>query len=89
MLKDIVGDEVAGAGKVEFAVMVMGGAASLKSKEEEVEPELVAGIGGGKEVLGTEEFWSDLRGFLVQRLKDEKEGERVWAVFKDSVKGDK
>jgi hypothetical protein len=36
----------------------------------------------GKEVVGGEEFWSDLRGFVVQRLRDEKEGERLVDVFR-------
>jgi len=45
--------------------------------------------GEGRSVLATEEFWVDLKGFLVQRLKDESEGERIWAVFKDAVKNGK
>lgn len=43
-----------------------------------------AGI-SGKDVLATDEFWADLQAFLVQRLKDEKEGERVWKAFRGSV----
>jgi len=36
----------------------------------------------GKAVLGTEEFWEDLKGFLVQRLRDDEEGRRVAGVFR-------
>jgi hypothetical protein len=43
----------------------------------------------GKEVLATEEFWSDLKGFLTQRLKDEAEGERVLGVFRKAHEGQK
>ena len=39
----------------------------------------------GKEVLETEQFWSDLKGFLVQRIKDEKEGERLAGVFRKAA----
>lgn len=66
--------------------MVMGGAAVMKKGVEEKEVDIgEVGVGHGKEVLGTEEFWGDLRGFLVQRLKDEKEGERVAGVFRRAL----
>ncbi|KAF2747705.1 hypothetical protein M011DRAFT_442763 [Sporormia fimetaria CBS 119925] len=48
-----------------------------------------AGVGGpvavgpsGKEVVASEAFWEDLRGFVVQRIKDEEEGNRLTDVFK-------
>ncbi|PVH80963.1 hypothetical protein DL98DRAFT_515091 [Cadophora sp. DSE1049] len=86
VLKDLVGEEDT---KVEFGVMIIGGAAALKKSEsEEVEPK-VAHMGEGKEVLKSEEFWADLKGFLTQRLKDEVEGERVWGVFKKAVESGK
>jgi hypothetical protein len=81
-LKDVVGEEYEGV-KVELGVMVIGGAAGVK-REEEVEP-VVAATGYGEEVLKTKEFWGDLRTFLVQRLKDEAEGERGWGVFRKAV----
>ena len=73
--------------------MVIGGAAAIVKKEEVVDMEdkmNVDGngdgvIGHGPEVLKTEEFWSDLRGYLVQRLKDEQEGDRLVKVFKAAV----
>ncbi|TVY41838.1 hypothetical protein LOCC1_G007287 [Lachnellula occidentalis] len=81
VLKDVVEE---GQGKVEFSVMVIGGAAAIKKGVEETEP-IEGAMGNGDEVLKTDEFWSDLKGFLIQRLKDENEGERVWGVFKDAV----
>ncbi|KAL9107435.1 MAG: hypothetical protein Q9227_007632, partial [Pyrenula ochraceoflavens] len=39
----------------------------------------------GMEVLRSEEFWSDLKGFLVQRLKDEGEAGRVVGVFRGAL----
>ncbi|PNS15520.1 FACT complex subunit spt16 [Sphaceloma murrayae] len=44
---------------------------------------------GGKRVeeeLKGEAFWGDLRDFLVQRLKDEKEGERLAGMFRGAVR---
>lgn len=43
----------------------------------------------GKEVVATEEFWEDLRGFVVQRIRDEKEGERLVGVFKSAWEKDR
>jgi hypothetical protein len=83
-LKDVLGEGKEG-GKVEFSLMVIGGAGPAK-KEEEIEPVVV---GNGREVLRTEEFWGDLKEFLVARLKDEAEGERIWGVFKKAVDADK
>lgn len=83
-LKDVVGEEE-GVKRVEMGIMVIGGA-NLGKKEEEVEPVVV---GNGKEVLRTEEFWGDLKGFLVARLKDEAEGERIWGVFRNAVDAEK
>ncbi|KAE8440850.1 hypothetical protein EG329_006393 [Mollisiaceae sp. DMI_Dod_QoI] len=86
VLKDLVGEDE-GKGKVEFGIMIIGGAAALKRADEEVEPKVIGEgvIGGGSEVLKTEEFWGDLKGFLVQRLKDEEVGERVYGVFRRAL----
>ncbi|KUJ09068.1 uncharacterized protein LY89DRAFT_598710 [Mollisia scopiformis] len=86
ILKDLLGDGDVGT-KMEFGIMVMGGVAVLKKADEEVEPKVVGEgvIGAGAEVLKTEEFWGDLKGFLVQRLKDESEGERVVGVFRKAL----
>lgn len=62
---------------MELGVMVVGG-----EKKEGVAQ--AQGVSGG-DVLAMEEFWDDLKGFLVQRLRDEGEGERVWRVFRRSL----
>ena len=36
------------------------------------------------EILKTEEFWADLKGFLVQRLRDQGEGEKLAQVFREA-----
>lgn len=86
ILKDLLGDAGDEVQKIEFSVMIIGGAAAMKGKEEEVEPKVVApGAISGKDVLATEEFWEDLGGFLTQRLKDEAEAERVVKLFRKAI----
>ncbi|KAJ4395239.1 hypothetical protein N0V91_010989 [Didymella pomorum] len=43
----------------------------------------------GKEVVATEEFWGDLKNFVLQRIKDEQEGERLVGVFKKAWESDR
>lgn len=84
VVRELVGAEDA---EVEFAIMVMGGAASVVRREKEEKDERLpsTAVGAsGKEVLQTEQFWADLRGFLTQRLKDEAEGERMAGLFREA-----
>jgi len=83
VLKDLVAEDDAG---VEFSVMIIGGAASVK-KEDGGTTAPVAQGPSGEEVLRTEEFWLDLKGFLTQRLKDEQEGEQLLEVFRKAWEG--
>ena len=78
MLKDLVGEEET---KVEFSVMVLGGAAAVKRADEEVIPPVATAV-SGSEVLGSDAFWGELRGFLVQKSRNEGQAERAFAVFK-------
>ncbi|KAK5706762.1 hypothetical protein LTR97_001753 [Elasticomyces elasticus] len=39
---------------------------------------------GVEDVLKSEEFWADLKGFLTQRLRDESEGAKLVEVFKSA-----
>jgi hypothetical protein len=78
VLKDVVGEDET---KVEFSIMVLGGAASVKKGDEEVIPPVAQGV-SGVEALASEEFWGDLKGFLVQRLRNEGEGDKVFGVFR-------
>lgn len=76
VLKDLVGK---GDASIEFSVMIIGGAVSVK---EESDTAPVAQGPSGAELLRTEEFWEDLKAFLIQRLKDQGEGERVHETFR-------
>ena len=71
--------DVLGKGEVptemEFGVMIMGGAVGGKEVE------------GGDDVLDSEEFWNDLKGFLGQRMGDEGKAEELVGVFRGSYKG--
>ncbi|KAF2203716.1 hypothetical protein GQ43DRAFT_478819 [Delitschia confertaspora ATCC 74209] len=51
---------------------------------ENVNVELAAQDLSGKEVIASQEFWDDLKGFIVQRIRDVKEGERLVGVFKNA-----
>ncbi|KAH7027855.1 cell-cycle control medial ring component-domain-containing protein [Microdochium trichocladiopsis] len=91
ILKDVLGAEAAAsATKVEFGIMVMGGAATLAAAEAAKN----AGAGGGdvaqgpsgEEVLETAEFWDDLRGFLLQRIRDEKAAGELADTFQAAWK---
>ena len=43
-----------------------------------------SGVETAKDVLKTEEFWSDLKGFLAQRLKSQDEGEALMGLFREA-----
>lgn len=79
ILKDLAGDDEA---TVEFAVMVIGGAAAVQQPPADGEAGVgVAGEATGAAALETEAFWTDLKGFLMQRLKDEAEAEKLAASW--------
>lgn len=95
-VKDVVGDGMEeGKEGVEFSVMVMGGlpgAGGEGKKETEgsnvdaqmedapVAAEGLSGIG----VLRSEEFWEDLQGFLMQRVRNQRVAEGTLGMFKDA-----
>lgn len=58
-------------------------AAAREAAQKEADANSTAGI------LKTEEFWADLQGFLSQRLRDEQEGKRLAAVFREAAAGKK
>lgn len=82
VLKDLVGD---GEGSVEFSVMVMGGASAAVVKAPET-PDVVAQGTSGSDTLATPEFWDDLKGFLLQRVRDEKEAAELFDTFQTAWK---
>ena len=78
VLKDLLGETDMA---IEFSVMVLGGAAAILPEEPEQAP---ATEPKGAAALETEEFWSDLKGFLMQRLKDQAQAEELSTLFKSS-----
>ncbi|KAI2783067.1 cell-cycle control medial ring component-domain-containing protein [Daldinia loculata] len=80
VLKDLTGE---GETSIEFSVMVMGGAAAIKTTPAQAE---VAQGQSGNDVLGTKEFWDDLKGFLLQRIRDEKTAEELTNTFQSAWK---
>lgn len=86
-IKEVVGEDDVGQ-EVDFGVMVMGYKEDATKKDEDtpmkdVEEPVVQGA-SGEEVLTGENFWNDLRGFLVQRLQDEGKAGEVLHTFRES-----
>src|SRR5690554_1339097 len=67
VLKELLTEEdvAAGVDSLELGVMVLGGAASARGGAAAADP---APAEEEKVVAETEEFWGDLRGFLLQRV---------------------
>ncbi|KAK9781131.1 putative Cell-cycle control medial ring component-domain-containing protein [Seiridium cardinale] len=82
VLKELVGEN--DGTSVEFSVMVLGGAAAAVKKEVPA-PDVAQGT-SGNDTLQTSEFWDDLKGFLLQRIRDEKEAEDLFNTFQTAYK---
>jgi ubiquitin-like protein 4 len=83
VLKDLAGE---GETTIELSIMVLGGAAAtVASKVSGAEAEVAQGASGSQE-LETKEFWDDLKGFLLQRLRDEKQAEELFDTFEGAWK---
>jgi hypothetical protein len=82
VLKELIGETETA---VEFSVMIIGGAAAILPEETAAAP-AAAPVEEpvGAAALATDAFWTDLNGFLMQRLKDEKEANRLSSLFKSS-----
>ncbi|KAG8160528.1 hypothetical protein KVR01_010064 [Diaporthe batatas] len=85
VLKDLLGEDET---SVEFSVMVLGGAAAVSPapKTDDVTAHAASTAQGtsGEAVLQTDAFWTDLRGFLSQRIRDEKITEELFGKFLSS-----
>lgn len=73
--------------------MVMGGAAAVgtgpgsgSGSDDKKESVVAQGL-SGEGVLETDEFWGDLKGFLQQRIRDEKVAGEVAEKFEAAWKG--
>ncbi|KAF2031391.1 hypothetical protein EK21DRAFT_99752 [Setomelanomma holmii] len=102
IVAEVVGQDL--GGEVEFGVMVMAGAAATPvtsppaAAPSEAEKGLAGGHGeggpaaqgpSGKDVVATEEFWEDLKGFILQRTRDEAEAERLGGIFRSAWESSK
>ena len=65
--------------------VVMGGTGSQEQQTNDDAP-VAQGV-SGKGVLDTEEFWNDLLGFLMQRIRDHGVAEQALESFKGAWKG--
>lgn len=83
VLKDLLGDTDM---SVEFSVMVIGGAAAIPP-EESAKPATTEPTGAA--ALETDAFWSDLHGFLSQRLRNEAQAMEMSSLFKTSWESSK
>lgn len=82
-VKEVLGDEDV-VKEVEFSIMVIGGAtASQDGPTRDVAKGPVAQGASGDEVLRSEAFWDDLKGFLVQRIRDEGKAAELWETFRN------
>lgn len=86
VLKELVAE--ADGTSVEFGVMVLGGAAAAVKKEETPAGDVAQGPSGNATVQTTE-FWDDLKGFLLQRIRDEKEASDLFETFQTAYKSKK
>lgn len=74
ILKDLISE---GDKAVEFAIMVIGGAAAVLPVEEAKDTNTTS-------LADSESFWEDLKGFLMQRLKDEALAKEMSSLFRSS-----
>ncbi|KAI1750629.1 cell-cycle control medial ring component [Xylaria castorea] len=82
VLKDLVGDDET---TVEFSVMVMGGASVATAAKPEAQNDVAQGLSGA-DVLQTQDFWSDLNGFLLQRIREEQLAAELTDTFQQAWK---
>ncbi|KAL3960136.1 hypothetical protein ACCO45_005253 [Purpureocillium lilacinum] len=83
ILKEVVGESDKA---VEFSVMVIGGAAAIPPEQPAATaPAEVTGTAA----VETDAFWADLKGYLMQRLKDQAAAEELSRLFKSSWESSK
>lgn len=75
---------------IQLSVMILGGTGTQSqdnSEGTETSPirKRILETDKEKDLLNSEEFWSDLRSFLLQRLKNDSMAERVFDTFKKTI----
>lgn len=93
ILGEVLGDDCDKAA-VEFSVMVVGGAAAAVQQQQQQQPMDVDDEGRrsdrvrtakkGEAAVEQDQFWEDLNGFLMQRVKDEDTAAELTTVFKNA-----
>ncbi|ETS79520.1 hypothetical protein PFICI_09373 [Pestalotiopsis fici W106-1] len=86
VLKELLGEDESTT--VEFGVMVLGGAAAAVKKDAPASTDVAQGT-SGTATVETAEFWDDLKGFLLQRIRDEKEASELFETFQTAYKSKK
>lgn len=81
ILRDVLGEDDTA---VEFSVMVIGGAAAIPPEGAAVS----AGLTGAAAVE-SDAFWTDVKAFLTQRLKDQETAEDLSLLFRSSWESSK
>ncbi|PHH65176.1 hypothetical protein CDD81_3307 [Ophiocordyceps australis] len=77
ILKDVMAENDR---TVDFSIMIVGGAAAIAPDNSVQAPSEAT----GNAVVQSPEFWTDLKGFLMQRLKDQATAEELCRLFKAS-----
>ena len=98
-LKELGGKAIKGEVAVEFGIMVMGWKGGDEGSPAP-QVERAAGTGAGADTAGKdtadamdvdekegEDFWEDLKGFLLQRVKDEGRATQMVETFREAWKG--
>ncbi|KAI4198377.1 MAG: hypothetical protein LQ350_005314 [Teloschistes chrysophthalmus] len=75
------GEKGTAAGKEEGGDTLMGGTEAAAREAAGGEVPVAQGI-SGEAVLQSAEFWDDLKGWLMQRVRDESVAEGCWSLFK-------
>ncbi|KAI9894842.1 MAG: hypothetical protein M1814_000062 [Vezdaea aestivalis] len=70
---------------IEFTAMIIGGGPSTPEQESARKQKSGEGF-ADVDQLNTKEFWRDLRGFLLQRLKNERQADDLCGLFEDAFK---
>jgi ubiquitin-like protein 4 len=58
-----------------------------ESEKAQAEAESKPDLNSAEAILKSEDFWNDLKGYLAQRLRDEKEGDRLAKLFREAYGG--
>ncbi|KAI1820667.1 cell-cycle control medial ring component [Xylaria intraflava] len=81
VLKDLISEDDT---TVEFSIMVIGGAVAMAKAPVE-QNEVVQGP-SGRDVLQAQDFWDDLKDFILKRIQDEELAAEVTNTFQEAWK---